>query len=144
MLCLFGWVSVFAQSNLPACQGSDVSRWNNCVGTDTFVNGTKYVGEWKNGNRNGQGTTTTDKGDSYVGEWKDDKPNVQGTMIFSIGGSYVGEWKDGKYNGQGTDGVYLVSNQDPNPVVLSSFVGVLCSTLSYSLETKSSLFELEP
>ena len=41
----------------PACQGSDISTWANCVGTHTFTYGTKYTGEWKYGNHHGQGTT---------------------------------------------------------------------------------------
>lgn len=41
----------------PACQGSDISTWTNCVGTHTFTYGTKYTGEWKYGNHHGQGTT---------------------------------------------------------------------------------------
>ena len=36
-----------------------------------FANGSKYVGEYKDGMRNGQGTMTYANGDEYVGEWKD-------------------------------------------------------------------------
>ena len=32
--------------------------WNNCYGTDTFGNGDKYVGEFKEGQYHGQGTYT--------------------------------------------------------------------------------------
>ena len=94
--------SVYAQSKLPACQGSDIARWNNCVGTTTSANGNKYVGEFKDGKLNGQGTVTSDKGDIYVGEWKDGKLNGQGTYTFASGNKYVGEFKDGKRNGQFT------------------------------------------
>jgi len=102
LLSLFGWGSVFAQSNLPACQGSDASRWSNCVGTNTFASGNKYVGGYKDGKRNGQGTTTFASGDKYVGEYKDDKLGGQGTYTFANGNIYIGEFKDGKRNGQGT------------------------------------------
>jgi osmotically-inducible protein OsmY len=101
-LCLLGLGSVYAQSNLPACQGSDASRWSNCVGSDTFANGNKYVGEYKDGKRNGQFTVTFANGDKYVGEYKDDKRTGQGTYTFANGDKYVGEHKDGKLNGQGT------------------------------------------
>ena len=50
--------SAYAQSNLPACQGSDSFRWTNCVETETYPNGDKYVGEYMDGKRNGQGTYT--------------------------------------------------------------------------------------
>ena len=104
LLCLVGWGSVFAQSNLPGCRGVDISRWSNCVGTKTFASGHKYVGEWKDGKQNGQGTLTTANGDKYVGEFKDGNLNGQGTYAsFSNGTNYVGEFKDGKQNGQGTE-----------------------------------------
>ena len=45
--------SSYAQSNLPACQGSDVSKWTNCFGTETFTESSKYVGDFKNGKSNG-------------------------------------------------------------------------------------------
>ena len=57
----------YAQSNLPACQGSDTTAWSNCTGTKTFPNGAKYVGEHKDGKFNGQGTATLANGDKYNG-----------------------------------------------------------------------------
>jgi hypothetical protein len=92
----------FAQSNLPACQGRDVTKWTNCVGAGTFKLSGKYVGEYKDGKRNGQGTGIFPSG-KYVGEWKDDEQNGQGTFTYNNGDEYVGEFKDGKQNGQGTD-----------------------------------------
>ena len=91
--------SAYAQSNLPACPSS--GYFHNCFGTNTFANGNKYVGEFKDGKQNGQGTYTFASGDKYVGEWKDGKQNGQGTATFADGSKYVGELKDGNYNGQG-------------------------------------------
>ena len=99
--------SAYAQSYLRACQGSDTSRWSNCVGTVTFASGDKYVGEYKDGKRNGQGTATFPSGSKYVGEFKDGKYNGQGTYTFANGSKYVGEFKDDKRHGQGT---YYASN----------------------------------
>jgi hypothetical protein len=45
----------YAQSNLPACQGSNSARWSNCLGTFTFPGGDKNVSEYQNGARFGQG-----------------------------------------------------------------------------------------
>ena len=46
--------------------------------TETYNDGDKYVGEFKDGIPNGKGTYTFGKGewegDKYVGEWKDGKP----------------------------------------------------------------------
>ena len=74
----------------------------NGQGTETFSDGVKYVGEYKDGRFNGQGTYTFPDGGKYVGEFKDDKFNGQGTLTFPDGGQYVGEFKDGRFNGQGT------------------------------------------
>ena len=62
----------------------------------------KYVGEYKDGKRNGQGTLTTPGGAKYVGEWKDGKQNGQGTYTYPDGSTYVGEWKE-HYEWEGTE-----------------------------------------
>ena len=60
----------------------------------------KYVGEWKDGKKNGQGTNTFPNGNKYEGEWKDGKQHGQGTYTQTDGGKYEGEWKDDKrWNG---------------------------------------------
>jgi len=102
LLSFFLGGTAFGQSNLPACQGTDVNRWSNCFGSWTASNGNKYVGEFKDGKLNGQGTYTFADGRKYVGEFKDGNYNGQGTHTFPDGGKYVGEFKDGKFNGQGT------------------------------------------
>jgi hypothetical protein len=75
-------------------------------GTMTRINGDKYVGEYKNGLRNGQGTyfhlqDNPRKGDVHFGEWKNGRPNGQGTLTYANGSKYVGEWLDGNRHGQG-------------------------------------------
>ena len=94
--------SAYAQSNLPACEGSEISRWTNCFGSGTWSNGDKYIGEWKDGKRHGQGTYTLAKGDKYIGEYKDGKLHGQGTFALANGDKYVGEFKDGNTHGQVT------------------------------------------
>ena len=92
--------STFAQSNLPACEDIDTTRWSNCFGTSVNANG-KYTGEHKDGKRNGQGYATYADGSRYVGEHKDGKREGQGTYFFADGGKYVGAFRDGKRNGEG-------------------------------------------
>ncbi len=99
LACCFG--SAMAQSSLPACLGTDVTRWTACFGTESNA-GFTYIGEFKNGKPNGQGTLTFANGNKYVGEFKDDKYNGPGTYTFANGNKYVGEFKDDKANGQGT------------------------------------------
>jgi len=109
---LFGSFGAVVASDLPACPSS--GYFHNCFGTYTYSDGSKYVGEWKDGNLNGQGTLTYGPnskwaGDKYVGEFKDDKRHGQGTYTHSNGEKYVGGWKDNKRHGQGT---YTYRNGD--------------------------------
>ncbi len=118
------------QSRLPPCPTVSSEKWDNCQGTKTFTGNwyTKYVGEFRNGNPNGQGTLTSATGSMiYVGNVKDGRAIGQGTLTFFAGKEgpakivgefndnrvkgtktynngdiYVGEFKDGKLNGQGT------------------------------------------
>jgi hypothetical protein len=92
---------------LPPCPSDQNQYYDNCFGTFTAPNGNKYVGEFRNGKRNGQGTyfflaDNRFKGDKAVGEWKDDKMHGQGAYTNAIGNKYVGEIRNGKKNGQGT------------------------------------------
>jgi hypothetical protein len=85
--------------SLPPC-GSPESTWTNCVGTYTFADGEKYVGEFKDGKYHGQGTLMWADGEKYVGEYKDGKYHGQGTGTWADREiKYSGEWKDGKKHG---------------------------------------------
>jgi len=86
---MFGGAS--AQSSLPACQGSDISRWSNCFGTTRIGNFYRYDGEYKDGKYNGLGTVTYANGESYVGDFKDGSRNGYGTSILANAAKYVGE-----------------------------------------------------
>jgi len=74
----------------------------NGQGTKTWPSGNKYVGEWKDDKRDGTGTYTWPSGNKYVGEWKNDKRGGTGTFTWPSGNKYVGEWKDDKRGGTGT------------------------------------------
>ena len=39
-----------------------------------WKNGTKYMGEWKDGTIHGQGIFTSYAGRKYIGQWKDGNP----------------------------------------------------------------------
>jgi hypothetical protein len=90
-----------AQSSLPPCQSYPNTDWTGCIGTYTYPDGRKYVGEWRNGSRNGHGTMTWPDGAKYVGDWRDDDLNGQGTYTFRDGRKYVGGFRDSRYNGKG-------------------------------------------
>ena len=55
-----------------------------------------YSGTCTSGNcQNAQGTYIYPSGSNYVGQWKDGKRDGQGTYTFPSGENYVGQWKDG-------------------------------------------------
>ena len=110
---------------LPPCPTSGTKH--NCYGSNTWKDGStyigdfqnnkihgkgiytwvnpfeQYVGEWKYGKKHGQGTSTWADGEKYLGVWKDNNFHGQGTYTWKKSGNkYVGEWKNGKINGQGT------------------------------------------
>ena len=88
---------------LPNCIGTwNPTNWNNCIGSYTWDDGAKYIGEYKNGEKNGQGTHTWTNGDKYFGEWINERRTGQGTYIWANGDIYIGRFKDGKLVGHGT------------------------------------------
>jgi len=56
---------------LPPCPEKGLRH--NCIGTTTYANGDKYIGEWRDGNLNGQGTYTSANSQIKKGIWKDGK-----------------------------------------------------------------------
>jgi len=73
----------------------------NCFGIKSYADGGHYVGEWKDGNSEGQGTYTDADGTKYVGEWKNGNYNGQGTLTYADGDKYFGKWMGGQKHGQG-------------------------------------------
>lgn len=55
-----------------------------------------YVGEYKNGLREGKGSMTMEDGSSYEGDWKANSRHGYGKMIWPDKRSYTGEWRDDK------------------------------------------------
>ena len=81
-------------------------------GTLTYIDGHEYVGDFKGGEMNGEGVFTWSDGAVYVGEYKDDLRNGQGTYIWSgksAGNKYVGAWEENKMHGLGT---YIYASGD--------------------------------
>ncbi len=70
---------------------------NNIIfGSATPPDGSKYVGEWKDGKKHGQGTFSWPGGAKYVGEFKDDKQHGQGTLTFDDGKVLKCTWVNGE------------------------------------------------
>src|SRR6476469_1287105 len=70
-----GGTSGAGQTKLPACSSAlPPSSWDNCQGVYTSEKG-KIDAEFKRGQPNGQGTATFPDGTKYVGEFKDGQAN---------------------------------------------------------------------
>lgn len=62
----------------------------------TLENGAVYIGEWKNGLRDGKGMQTWPDGSKYEGSWLEDKANGKGRLIHADGDIYEGDWVNDK------------------------------------------------
>ena len=86
---------------LPNCPSYQSIYWSNCVGTHTYDDGGKYVGEWQNNNMHGQGIYMWADGRKYEGEYLNDKKHGFGIYTYPDGRSYNGQWANGKQHGEG-------------------------------------------
>ena len=67
-----------------------------------YVNGAKYVGEFKKGKRHGFGKYVYANGNYYVGEWKNDERSGDGFFENrETAFKYVGKWRKGLHCGLG-------------------------------------------
>jgi len=67
-----------------------------CYGYGDYY-GDTYVGEFKNGYKEGEGTYKRYNGDIYNGEWKNDLPNGKGTELLSNGIVNEGKFINGEF-----------------------------------------------
>ena len=84
---------------LPPCPASGV--WHNCFGSYTFDGGEEYIGEWRDGQPDGQGTFLWPSGDKYVGGLRNNQYHGHGTYTWADGSSYVGGYRENKEHGYG-------------------------------------------
>ena len=74
----------------------------NKIITETYDNGDKYVGTFKDGKKHGKGKYTSPDGFVYEGQFKNDKYHGQGINILPGGMKYTGEFKNDQWDGKGT------------------------------------------
>jgi hypothetical protein len=68
---------------------------HNELGIFKYGDGTRYVGEFKDGFPNGEGKCEFDNGDIYEGEWKMHSPDGKGVLTFASGRKYAAIWEQG-------------------------------------------------
>ena len=67
----------------------------NGIGVYTYGDGTKWIGEFKDGYPAGQGTCYYANGDKYVGGWERHAPHTEGIMYYSQGRVLGAVWEYG-------------------------------------------------
>ena len=87
-------------SSLPNCPSDSSVRWHNCFTSFNFIDGSKYIGEWKDDEMHGQGTYTYANGDKYVGEYKDGTRHGLGTYTSAGGEVIKGLWEIDEFKGK--------------------------------------------
>lgn len=80
----------------------DGCNMQNSQGEYRSLDGSEYVGQFRDGQPNGQGTLTYADGSMYIGDLRDGKPDGHGTFTRYDGWRCVGEFHEGKVNGRGT------------------------------------------
>ncbi|HHS95015.1 MAG TPA: peptidase C14 caspase catalytic subunit p20 [Phaeodactylibacter sp.] len=70
-------------------------KCNNGVGVYTYGDGSKWIGEFKDGFPEGQGTCYYSNGDKYVGYWKRHAPHGDGLMQYANGRVLGAKWQYG-------------------------------------------------
>ena len=85
-----------------------------------WEDGDYYIGEFKDGLKNGKGTSYYSNGKiKYEGNFLNNKFEGKGKYIFENGDYQIGEWKGGLKNGKGTE---YYSNGKINMKVISLMV----------------------
>ena len=87
----------------PSPTKPDVDNLRNCGttfcrtgrGYYDYPDGSRWVGEFKEGYPNGKGVCYYSNGDRYEGEWVNNAPHGEGIMYFSTGRVYGAVWMNG-------------------------------------------------
>ena len=75
-----------------------------------YKNGDKYIGQWKEDNREGYGIVYYSNGNKYEGEFVNDIQNGYGKYYYSNGNWFEGEIKEDKKDGYGVEYIIAKAN----------------------------------
>lgn len=84
------------------------------LGIFQYGDGTRYLGEFKDGYPNGQGRCEFANGDLYEGEWKKHAPHGRGVLTFASGRKHAAIWDQGIPTEQLLDDYSYVSKFESN------------------------------
>ncbi|KAF6155307.1 hypothetical protein GIB67_019833 [Kingdonia uniflora] len=110
----------YTGSNGDTYRGFWVMNLKHGQGTKHYSNGDNYEGEWRRGLQDGHGRYQWGKSENhYIGQWKNGEINGNGTLIWRNGNRYDGCWEDGLPKGNGTfrwsDGSFYVGIWSKDP-----------------------------
>jgi hypothetical protein len=74
----------------------------NGAGVKLLEDGSRYIGQFRNGQLEGVGTRRYPDGSSFQGQWKNGFPNGEGVQYFPDGTTIAGDWINGRYTGKNT------------------------------------------
>ncbi len=97
---------------------------HNELGIFNYGDGTRYLGEFKDGIPNGLGRCEFSNGDLYEGEWKRHSPDGKGVLTFVSGRKYAAIWEQGIPKEQLLEDYDYVSKLKAENVVFSKDVDV--------------------
>ena len=91
------WTIIFV-AFLPYFTSAQCTSGNcsNGSGTKLYASGSKYVGQFLNGQRSGIGSLYYADGTKYQGEWLKDKPDGEGVETLPDGSKREGIWQGGR------------------------------------------------
>lgn len=92
----FFLISFFLNDSLILSAQCVTGNCQNGFSVKTFQDGSRYIGEFVQGNRQGIGTCFWKNGSRFFGEWKLDKPEGVGVFINAQSAKQQGLWKKGK------------------------------------------------
>ena len=115
LLTLLVSLSVSAADSLPSCEGSDSTKWHNCISDLSPYSGPGR-GPYKNGKRHGGWSGgPTDAGEKWSVTYVNGE--IEGTLhAFAHASESISNYKDGKLHGEQITfwaDPYLIGNQRP-------------------------------
>ena len=69
--------------------------------TEDYKDGSRYIGQMKNGKRHGLGVYIWPSGDRYEGQFKNHIRHGQGIYLYDNGNRYDGQWENDLKHGKG-------------------------------------------
>jgi hypothetical protein len=95
LVWLIGLLPLAAQ--VECIKGDCVNGYGTCI----FPGGSRYVGDFLNGQLHGRGILYYPDGSKYIGHWERQHRSGEGRLVLADGGEYLGMFSESRFHGQG-------------------------------------------